>query len=243
MPPTAAAANQFQMEVAMGVEKFFNPDMGDRVLDGTTLAASLAAGAVAAGIIWKHAGAPTNGTSGTLFGIAGPGDLLIDTTNKAFYQNTNTLASPTWTALTTSTGAGTYTGTFDGTIGGTTPADAKVTTLEISGLVTDGVANGLTASVTQTRAGGLALTKTVNRVTTVANASDAVTLPALAAGQSCVVYNDGAHPMSVFPNGASDAIDGGSGGAAVTLTNGKRARFTCMAANVIESAQLGAVSA
>ena len=47
-----------------------------------------------------NAGAPTSGTSGTLVGIAQPGSLLIDTTNKALYQNTNTAASPTWTANT-----------------------------------------------------------------------------------------------------------------------------------------------
>ena len=77
----------------------------------------------------------------------------------------------------------------------------------------------------------------------VANSGDAVTLPALTAGQSVEVFNDGANPMKVFPNGASDTIDGGSGGASVTLTNAKRAKFICVAANTIISAQLGAVSA
>lgn len=45
---------------------------------------------------WYNAGAPTNGTSGTLAGIADKGDLLSDTTNGILYQNTNTKASPTW---------------------------------------------------------------------------------------------------------------------------------------------------
>ncbi len=112
-----------------------------------------------------------------------------------------------------------------------------------SGIDTVSVANGLTASTTQTRVGGLALTKRVNRVTTVANASDAVTLPALLPGQSVDVYNAGSHAMSVFPNGSADAIDGGTAGAAVTLTNALRCRYTCVAANTIVSAQLGAASA
>ncbi|UOF76937.1 hypothetical protein [Bacteriophage sp.] len=47
--------------------------------------------------IYRNAGAPVNGTSGTLFGVAEPGDLLVDTTNKRLYQNTNTKASPLWT--------------------------------------------------------------------------------------------------------------------------------------------------
>ena len=204
--------------------------------------------------VWAHAGAPTNGTSGTFANAAMPGDLLVDTTNKTLYQNTNTQASPTWTIFTTASGSGAFTGTFDGVIGGVTPAAATVTTLLTSGaasvaslvnagLATDSVATGLTASATQTRAGGLALTKAINNVTTVALSGNAVTLPVLAAGQSCIVRNAGANPASVFPNGASDAIDGGSGGAAVTLTNGKSARFLCLTTNVIVSSQLGAVSA
>lgn len=42
-----------------------------------------------------NAGAPTNGVTG--IGIAGKGCLLVDTTNGTLYQNTGTLASPTWT--------------------------------------------------------------------------------------------------------------------------------------------------
>lgn len=102
---------------------------------------------------------------------------------------------------------------------------------------------GLTASTTQTQVGGLPLTAQVNVVATVANAGDAVTLPSLEAGQWVDVYNAGAHAMSVFPFGAADTIDGGGAAAAVTLTNPKRCRFTCVSAGVIVSAQLGAVSA
>lgn len=49
--------------------------------------------------IWRNAGAPTNGTSGTFAGAAQPGDLMIDTTNKVVYMNMNTLASPTWNSF------------------------------------------------------------------------------------------------------------------------------------------------
>lgn len=54
---------------------------------------------VKAGQIWTNAGAPVSGGSGTLANYALPGDLLTDTTNKVLYQNTNTSASPTWTAV------------------------------------------------------------------------------------------------------------------------------------------------
>ena len=52
---------------------------------------------VAAQAAYENAGAPSNGTNGTLAGIAGKGALLLDTTGGALYQNTNTLASPTYT--------------------------------------------------------------------------------------------------------------------------------------------------
>lgn len=48
--------------------------------------------------IIRGSGAPTNGTSGTGAGYAGPGSLYIDYTNAVTYQNTNTKASPTWSA-------------------------------------------------------------------------------------------------------------------------------------------------
>lgn len=41
-------------------------------------------------------GAPTDGTSGTGNGEAGPGSLYFDYTNKRIYQNTGTKASPAW---------------------------------------------------------------------------------------------------------------------------------------------------
>lgn len=51
--------------------------------------------------IFPNAGAPTNGVTGA--GVAGPGSLCIDTTNKKLYINTGTLASPAWTVTGTQT--------------------------------------------------------------------------------------------------------------------------------------------
>lgn len=50
--------------------------------------------------VWPNAGAPTNGASGTLAGMANPGDLLVDTTNTVLYINKGTQASPNWSAFT-----------------------------------------------------------------------------------------------------------------------------------------------
>ncbi len=141
------------------------------------------------------------------------------------------------------TGAITASGGVNGAIGGGTPAAGAFTTASVSGLFKNSVQTTISASATQTRAGGTALTKGVNNITTCAVSGDAVTMPALAAGNSVVIFNNGAQPASVFPDGASDTIDGGSGGAAVTLTNGKRCIYFCLATNTIISAQLGVVSA
>lgn len=112
----------------------------------------------------------------------------------------------------------------------------------ISGLLALSATNAITASVTQTQVGGTALTTALNRITTCANSGDAVTLAALTPGQSQIIYNDGANPAKVFPATGGN-IDGAGANAAVTLTNAKRAIFTCFATNVIISAQLGVVSA
>lgn len=176
-------------------------------------AATFMLNSLPATVILTNAGTPVNGTSGTGVGVAGPGALLIDTTNAVIYMNSNTLASPTWSPK------------FGGAIEQQT------------------VATGITASATQTLAGATALTAKINRVNTSATSGNAVKLSALLPGQSQTVYNDGANPIKVFPAASGVAIDGGSAGAAVTLTNALRAIFTCTATNVVISAQLGAVSA
>lgn len=102
---------------------------------------------------------------------------------------------------------------------------------------------GITASATQTLVGATKLIAKLNVVATSAASGNAVALPALNPGQSVVVFNDGANPISVFPAAAGVAIDGGSAGASVALANAKRCIYYCVAANVIKSAQLGVASA
>lgn len=129
-----------------------------------------------------------------------------------------------------------------------TAATASVTTslttpkVISTGIDRKSVETGITASTTQTRAGGYALTKAISVVGTAANSGDAVTLPALAAGESVEVFNDGANPIKVFPNAGTDVIDAVSAGGSVTLTNALRCKFFCTAAGVIKSAKLGATS-
>lgn len=57
---------------------------------------------------------------------------------------------------------------------------------------------GITASTTQTQGQG-ALTAEVNEISVCANANDTVTLPSALAGRSCLVINNGAQTLQVFP--------------------------------------------
>lgn len=81
--------------------------------------------------------------------------------------------------------------------------------------------NAVTASTTQTRLGGTAITAGMTNVS-VANASDAVTLGGVGAvvkaGTIYWIKNTSGQTIKVYPPGASDTIDGGAAGANVTLT-------------------------
>jgi hypothetical protein len=81
---------------------------------------------------------------------------------------------------------------------------------------------GITAATTQTQGQG-ALTGDVNQVATVANASDTVTLPSVASGKRCVVLNDGANTLKIYPASGHDL--GAGTNASTTLAAGGRLTF------------------
>lgn len=74
---------------------------------------------------------------------------------------------------------------------------------------------GITASTTQSQ-GQRPLTSQVNRVDTVANANDAVTLPECTPGLTVVVANLGANALQVFP-ASGDSVGTGSANASVSV--------------------------
>lgn len=83
-----------------------------------------------------------------------------------------------------------------------------------------GTESDITASTTQSQGEG-ALTKALNEVSTVANTNDTVTLPTAAAGLPCLIINNGANILQIFP-ASGDAINGGSVDAAITLAAGAK---------------------
>ena len=139
-------------------EMFFLPRLGDVNLVPT----------------WAHAGVPSNGTTGTVAGIAGVGDLLVDTTNAVCYQNTGTTASPTWTQLIATGGsvASITSGTINGaTIGGTTPAAVTTSALHV-----DTGTKTATASSGAATLNKMAGVVTSEALTTIAGATYTLTL-------------------------------------------------------------------
>lgn len=101
--------------------------------------------------------------------------------------------------------------------------------------------NALTAAGTN-QATALVLPSNINRFTTVASGTGVVLPAATKPGQILYIYNAGANVLKVYGNG-SDTIDGVAGATGVSLTNALRCMYTCTAATVWISAQLGVVSA
>lgn len=81
---------------------------------------------------------------------------------------------------------------------------------------------GITASTTQSQGQG-ALTTDINEIATCVNTSDTVTLPSAIAGRSCLVINNGAETLQVFP--ASGDNLGAGVNTATTITTGSRKWF------------------
>lgn len=99
----------------------------------------------------------------------------------------------------------------------------------------DASIDGVTASTTQTRAGGTAIVVPQAQVAS-ANVSDAITLcgPQAVAGSInaqggmlFLIKNSSGQTIQVFPPGASDTIDGGAAGAAVNLATACIGVYMC----------------
>jgi len=120
-------------------------------------------------------------------------------------------------------------GSLANLINGGTVAQTIAAGSLFSGIQLESIANALTASTTQTLAGALPLTASLNVVSTVGTAGDAVKLPPVAINsgyaQVVAIVNNGASALSIFPYESATAIDTHSAAAAGTLTTLHRAFF------------------
>lgn len=81
-------------------------------------------------------------------------------------------------------------------------------------------ATGITAFATGGQASATQLTEEFNEVSTVATAGDSVKLPAAVAGLNCIVFNDGAATLALFP-ATGDTINDGSANASISIEPGE----------------------
>lgn len=181
-------------------------------------------------VFWSavNAGAPTNGTSGTGANLCGPGSLLIDITNKVLYQNTGTLASPTWSAV-SGTGGGNVTLT-----GTQTLTNKTLTSPTINQPVTlFPVVNPAAAGSTQANGTAIALAGCGQAYCTTADGTKGLVLPTAAAGMEIVVINASASILKVYGATADTAtINGTAGSTAYTIAANASVLFSAPVAAV-----------
>ncbi len=174
------------------------------------------AGFVVPSTYFSVAGAPTNGASGTHAAVAPKGALLIDVTNAVMYQNTGTLASPTWTSLVANS--------------------VGYAALSISDALT---------SVGTNRGNSLALVSQINFINTTTSTATGVTLPASLTvgalpGGFVRIIQGGTTSMHVYAAG-SDTIDTIAGSTGVVLTNAFMCDYWVTAAGAFRSSRVAYV--
>jgi len=121
------------------------------------------------------------------------------------------------------------------TQGGSSGERYHLTAAQHTGVIAGGnfvksVTDSITAGTTQTQGGATALTKDINRVTTVGTDNDGVKLPAAVAGLEILIINaDAGQDIQVWPN-TGDAINGGSANAVdgTALGEGASRRYIAM---------------
>ena len=89
--------------------------------------------------------------------------------------------------------------------------------------------NAITASTTQTQAGGTKLRHGISVIAT-ANGSDAVTLPSAMVGSMLVIVNHTGQTIQLFPP-VGGTINAASANAAVTIADATTSIYVCASAN------------
>lgn len=103
-------------------------------------------------------------------------------------------------------------------------------TVTLPNAVVNTATDAISASATQTQVAATAMTTTINRVTIVGTAGDAVKLPAAVAGKVVIVKNaDAAEAVGVFP-ATGDAINAAAANAVYSLAALKGVLFFCAVA-------------
>lgn len=104
-------------------------------------------------------------------------------------------------------------------------ADVSLVASSIAGGGGMSTSNAITASTTQTQAGGTILNAAINRITS-ANSADAVVLPKASPGSYIVIINVSGQSISVFPF-KGDKINAAAIDAAVSAADTTTTEYFC----------------
>lgn len=107
--------------------------------------------------------------------------------------------------------------------------DIKTVIDAISNMQGAFTSNGLTASTTQTQAAATQLQYGINRVTSVANASDAIKMPQAKPGAIVAIVVDGGNTASLFPF-LGDDINDAAVNASVSVADNTLSIYVCAVA-------------
>lgn len=146
-------------------------------------------------LYYAGAGAPSNGTSGTLVGSAYQGDFYYDNVNAILYLNTGDHTSPTWTAT-----ANTFTTNIS--VGGTLAVTGKATFAAAS-VFTPDTTQVLTASSTIAVDAGFIKISSASAITITAHPAIATT--SVAAGTRIAVLNTNASNAITLTDDGTDS--------------------------------------
>lgn len=129
-----------------------------------------------------------------------------------------------WTiGLTGSSSGSTFTlGTTGTNVGNAFTVDATNRNFAVNNSLLLSTTAGITASTTQAQGQG-AITTDIAVIATCANVNDTVTLPAALAGRQCLVVNNGAQTLQVFPASGDDL--GAGVNTSTTIVAGSRKWF------------------
>lgn len=193
------------------------------------------------GLITSTAGNITSGSSGdagtfiSFPATAANGTLIVAATNAGGAFNTTiTNAATGQTAVISIPDGGQTTSNFIISNSATTQTIATGSLAMTVGYFTQSAINGLTALAGGAQA-GTALTRQINRVTTVTSAADSVQLPAATAGRVVTVINAAAaNAMAVFPQ-TGEIINALAANASISVAANKVITFYCALAGTWNS--------
>lgn len=128
----------------------------------------------------KFVGPPVNGTTGTFAGVAGIGDLIVDSVNAITYQNTGTVASPVWSLIQALSVQDTITAGTTQTQAGATQLTAAVSRVSVNATI----GNGARLPVSFAGSEFIVINATTNALQVYGGGTDTINLVATATGVS-----------------------------------------------------------